>query len=318
EVRCVSNTTDIKEYKSFHLLSHVLGTYVSKKLDGSHLVGGVEGDNSLETLEFCAVSSDHHCDPFFTTSCVLENVDYHFRLKNSLKQYLQVDGQYVRIVDAFEEASSLRLSNDDGLGVRITHKNEGGEKEVFAINDDDESKPIVLEHLQEKGDHQRFDIAMTHIPKCLPDVYVKESELFLIKHQQFDSFVSLINGNNALYAGVIDNQDLQLLKFSVAKYNQAEVSGDCIYEDIEYRFRVHGPTINGFLQVEGGVLLVVSEFENASALHFHKPSAQGVRISQITTRGIRAVVAKSPTMPLYIDHPQFKTADQMFDLLPFN
>ncbi|CAO3568698.1 unnamed protein product [Mortierella alpina] len=318
EVRCIANTTNVNEYKSFRLLSHELGTYVSKKLDGSHLVGGVEGDKNLETLEFCAVSSDHHCDPFFTTSCVLENVDYHFRVKNSLKRYLKVDGQYVRIVDTFEEASSWSLFNDDDLGVRIAHEDEGGERKVFTINGDDGSQSIVLEDLQQKGDHQRFDIAMTHIPKCLPDIYVKESELFLIKHQQFNSFVSLINGNNVMNAGVKDNQDLQVLKFSVAKYNKAEVSGDCIYEDVEYRFRVHGPTIDGFLQIEGGLLIVVSEYENASALHFHKPSGQGVRISQITSRGIRAVVAKSPTMPLFIDHPQFKTADQMFDLLPFN
>ncbi|KAG0357096.1 hypothetical protein BGX24_006285 [Mortierella sp. AD032] len=317
EARCISNTTSIKEYKSFRLLSHELGTFVSMKLDGSQLVGGVEGDTSLKKLEFCAVSSDHHCDPFFSTNCILENVGYHFRLKDTSKRYLQVDGQYVRFVNTFEEASSLSLSNDDGLGVRIAHKYEGGEKKVFAIKADEESQPIVLEYLQKKGDLQRFDIAMSHIPKCLPDIYVKESELFLIKHQQFDSFVSLLNDSNVLCAGVKENQDLQLLKFSVAKYNKDEVSGECIYEDVEYRFRVHGPTINGFLRVEDGFLVVVPEFKNAGALHFHKPSAQGVRISQVTTRGIRAVVAKAPTIPLVIDHPEFKTEDQMFDLVPF-
>jgi hypothetical protein len=153
--------------------------------------------------------------------------------------------------------------------------------------------------------------------KCLPDTYIKESELFLIKHQQFDSFVSLIKGNNVLCTGVKGNQDLQQLEFSVAKYNEDEVSGDCIYEDVEYRFRVHSPTINGFLRVEDGFLVIVPEFKNAGALHFHKPSVQGVRISQVTTRGIRAVVAKAPSMPLVIDHPEFKTADQMFDLVPF-
>ncbi|KAF9305921.1 hypothetical protein BG003_001181, partial [Podila horticola] len=315
--QCISNTTGIKEYKSFQLLSRELGTYVSKKLDGSQLVGGVEGDKSLEKLEFCAVSSDHHCDPFFSTNCVLENVDYRFRLKGSPKRYLRVDGQYVQFVTTFEEASSLNLSNEDGLGVYIAHKYDGGEKKVFAIKTDEKSQPIVLEYLQKKGDHQRFDITMSHIRKCLPDIYVKESELFLIKHQQFESFVSLINGNNVLCTGVTGNQDLQLLEFSVTKYNEDEVSGDCIYEDVEYRFRVHGPTINGFLRVEDGFLVVVPEFKNAGALHFHKPSGQGVRISQVTTRGIRAVVAKAPSVPLVIDHPEFKTADQMFDLIPF-
>lgn len=127
----------------------------------------------------------------------------------------------------------------------------------------------------------------------------------------------MINGNNFLCAGVVDNQDLQLLEFSVAKYNDDEVLGDCIYEDIDYRFRIHSTTINGFLRVEDGFLVVVPEYENASALHFHKPAEQGVRISQVTTRGIRAVAAKAPAMPLIIDLPEFKTADQMFDLVPF-
>jgi hypothetical protein len=161
EAQCLPNTAGIQEYKSFQLLSHELGTYVSKKLDGSQLVGGVEGDKSLEKLEFCAVSSDHHCDPFFSTNCVLENVDYRFRLKGTPKQYLQVDGQYVRVVETFEEASALSLSNDDSLGVRIAYKYESGEKKVFAIKADEESQPIVLEYLQKKGDHQRFDITMS-------------------------------------------------------------------------------------------------------------------------------------------------------------
>ncbi|KAF9947050.1 hypothetical protein BGZ72_010905 [Mortierella alpina] len=316
EPRCISNTIGIEEYKSFRLLSQELGTLVYRKL-GSILVGGVEGDISLESLEFCVVSSDHHCDPFFPTNCALENVDYRFRVRGFPKRYLQVDGQYVRLVNDFEKASSLSLSNEDGLGVRIVHKIEGGEKKVFAIKTDEVSQPIVLEGLQEKEVRQRFDFTAAHILMCLPDVDVKESELFRIKHQQFDSFVSLFIGNNFLFASIEDNQELQVLEFSVAKYNKEGVPGDCIYEDIEYRFRVHSPTIEGFLRVEGMILVVVPEFENASALHFHKPANQGVRISQVTARGIRAVVAKSPTLPLAIDHPEFKTADQMFDLVPF-
>ena len=156
EPRCISNTIGIEEYKSFRLLSQELGTLVSRKL-GSIRVGGVEGDISLESLELCVVSSDHQCDPFFPTNCVLENVGYRFRVKGPSKRYLQVDGQYVRFVNDFEKASSLSLSNEDGLGVRIVHKIEGGEKKVFAIKTDEVSQPIVLEGLQEKEVRQRFD-----------------------------------------------------------------------------------------------------------------------------------------------------------------
>ncbi|KAF9278005.1 hypothetical protein BGZ74_003206, partial [Mortierella antarctica] len=80
DARCLPQT-DIKEYQSFELLSHELDTYVSKKFGSTRLVGGVNGDKNLQKLEFCIVSSDHHCDPIFPTNCVLENVDYRFRVK---------------------------------------------------------------------------------------------------------------------------------------------------------------------------------------------------------------------------------------------
>lgn len=140
-------------------MSHELDTYVSKKFDSTRLVGGVNGDKNLQKLEFCIVSSDHHCDPIFPTNCVLENVDYRFRIKGPEKGYLQIDGHYVRIVHNFEDASPLSLSNDDLLGVRIAYLNEDGDKNVLATSKSTEvGKPIVLEYPQKNRIRQRFEL----------------------------------------------------------------------------------------------------------------------------------------------------------------
>ncbi|KAG0040008.1 hypothetical protein BGZ82_005820, partial [Podila clonocystis] len=57
ESRCLPEAS-IKEYRSFRLLSLELDTFVSRKIDGTRLVGGVTGDKNLQQLEFCVVSED--------------------------------------------------------------------------------------------------------------------------------------------------------------------------------------------------------------------------------------------------------------------
>ncbi|KAF9324310.1 hypothetical protein BG006_000676 [Podila minutissima] len=156
--RCLPGSS-IVENQAFRLLSYELDTYVSRKLGGKHLVGGVTGDKTLQQLQFCVVSADMECEIVFPPNCVRENVDYRFRVSGSIMGYLKIDGNNVRIVREYDDASLLSLSNEDGHGTRIAYKYGNGHRYVLATSDFGEvGRPILLELPQKYRQQQRFDI----------------------------------------------------------------------------------------------------------------------------------------------------------------
>ncbi|KAF9307630.1 hypothetical protein BG003_000428 [Podila horticola] len=151
--RCLPGSS-VVENQAFRLLSYELDTYVSRKVRGDYLVAGVTGDKTLQQLEFCVVSADMECEIVLPPNCVRENVDYRFRV-SGLNGYLKIEGEYVRIVQEYDDASPLSLSNVDGLGPRIAYKH----RRVLATSDSGEfGRPIVLESPQKYRQQQRFDI----------------------------------------------------------------------------------------------------------------------------------------------------------------
>jgi hypothetical protein len=151
--------TDILEFQSFRLWSRELETYVSKKIFDNHLVGGVKDDKSFQHLEFCAVTTDEECNSVYPPNCINSDTEYRFRVNGPEKGYLQVEGHYVRIVSSFKHASTLELSGNDELGLRIAHVYEIGDENVFATSKfDEEGRPIVLEYPQKNRLRQRFDM----------------------------------------------------------------------------------------------------------------------------------------------------------------
>ncbi|KAG0014928.1 hypothetical protein BGZ82_001588, partial [Podila clonocystis] len=318
--------TDIKEYQSFELLSHELDTYVSKKIGSTRLVGGVNGDKNLQKLEFCIVSSDHHCDPIFPTNCVLENVNYRFRVKGSEKGYLQIDGHYVRIVHNFDDASALRLSNDDLQGVRIAYKNEDGEVNVLATSKfDEQGKPIVLEYPQKNRNRQRFEIIESRKTmeigdnKCIPETNIKEYQPFKLLSANLDTFLSMRFDDKKVYGGDYGNSDLKELQFCIVSTDAecTTVAGpNCIYQNVEYRFRVYGP-IKGYLRVVDEELIeIVSEFDKASGLNLYKEQGWGLRVAHHKSNGDLVVITTSaPGRPVFLEEPQKNNGRQWFDLV---
>ncbi|KAF9325211.1 hypothetical protein BG006_011281 [Podila minutissima] len=327
DARCLPQT-DIKEYQSFELLSHELDTYVSKKFGSTRLVGGVNGDKNMQKLEFCIVSSDHHCDPIFPTNCVLENVDYRFRVKGNDKGYLQIDGHYVRIVRNFEDASPLSLSNDDLLGVRIAYQYEGGDKNVLSTSKSAEyGKPIVLEYPQKNRIRQRFEIiesrkAVKKIVgdnECIPETNIKEYHPFKLLSANLDTYLSMKPGSKMVYGGAVHDPALQALDFCIVSTDMectTAIPTNCIYQNVEYRFRVFGP-VKGYLRVIDEELIeIVPEFNQASGLNLYKEQGWGLRVAhRKSNRDLLVITTSAPGHMVFLEEPQKNNGRQWFDLV---
>ncbi|KAG0084862.1 hypothetical protein BGZ93_000952 [Podila epicladia] len=325
DARCLPHA-DIREYQSFELLSHELDTYVSKKFDSTRLVGGVNGDKNLQQLEFCIVSSDHHCDPIFPTNCILENVEYRMRVKGPESAYLQIDGHYVRIVRNFDDASPLSLSNDDLQGVRIAYQYEdGGDKNVFATSKSTEyGKPIVLEYPQKSRVRQRFEMiksrkAMTEIgdKECIPQT--KQYHPFKLLSANLDTFLSMKLGDKMVYGGASHDPRLQALDFCIVSEDKectTAIHSDCVYQNVEYRFRVFGP-IKGYLRVIDEELVeIVPEFNQASGLSVYNERGLGLRVAHRKSNGdLMVITTSAPGLPVFLEEPQKNNGRQWFDLV---
>jgi len=99
----------LKEYNPFNLKSYNLKSLVSKEIDDSVIVGGVDGDKDFQQLELCIVSSEYGCNTTIPSGCIYENVEYKFKVNSPVQGYLRVVDNKVDIVDNFQEASGLNL-----------------------------------------------------------------------------------------------------------------------------------------------------------------------------------------------------------------
>ncbi|KAF9356322.1 hypothetical protein BGX26_005427 [Mortierella sp. AD094] len=152
--RCIPETS-VKEYHPFNLKSSKLNSFVSKEMEDSLIVGGVNGNKNFQQLELCIVSSDFGCDANIPSNCIYENVEYRFRVNQPVKGYLKVVGDVVEIVEDFYEGSGLNLYKEEGWGLRIAHLRYG-ERTVFATNGG--GNPLTLEPARMNDARQWFQI----------------------------------------------------------------------------------------------------------------------------------------------------------------
>ncbi|KAG0029394.1 hypothetical protein BGZ82_007981 [Podila clonocystis] len=105
--------------------------------------------------------------------------------------------------------------------------------------------------------------------KCLPSGSVKEYQTFQLKSWNLQSIVSKERDDNILVAGIPGNkmfQELELCVVSTDGECNPPYPTNCIYENVEYRFRVNGPT-EGYLRVSDNFVEIVDEFSRASPLN---------------------------------------------------
>ncbi|KAF9961659.1 hypothetical protein BGZ70_008232, partial [Mortierella alpina] len=152
--QCVPETS-IKEYRPFTLLSSKLDTFVSRPFNFPFLVGGVTGSKAFQQLEFCIVSTEHECSKTIDSNCIFENVEYRFRVNGPVEGYLKIDGDLLRVVSSFEEASGLNLYKKAGWGLRVAHV-RGDFMTVLATNG--AGAVLNMEKFKENDARQWFQI----------------------------------------------------------------------------------------------------------------------------------------------------------------
>ncbi|KAG0084863.1 hypothetical protein BGZ93_000953 [Podila epicladia] len=344
DAQCLPDIS-ITEYQKFQLWSRELQSYVSKKMYGDRVVGGVYGDKNLQQLDFCVVLYDSECEPILPANCILEDVDYYLRVSNPIKGYLQVDGHYVKIVDSFEEASPLSLSND-GSGLRISHYDNDGEVNVLATSKFNENgQPVVLEYPQRKRQRQRFDIvepneASKRIAlsepsqcisdlsvealdnQCVPGISIREYHPFSLKSTFLNSIVSKEVDSSLVVGGINGDKDLKQLELCIVSEDapcSSIIPSECIRQHGDYRFRVEAP-LNGYLRIVEGQVEIVRDFEEASALGLFKDEPDWpLRISGRREDGKRVVLAaRERGGPITAERPRTDAVHQWFEIIEAN
>ncbi|KAG0032391.1 hypothetical protein BGZ81_011001 [Podila clonocystis] len=107
-----------------------------------------------------------------------------------------------------------------------------------------------------------------HNAKCLPSGTVREYQTFQLESLYLDSIVSKEPHDNILVGGIFGNKMLQELELCVVSDDvecNPPHTTDCIYEHVNYRFRVNGP-IKGYLRVVDKVVEIVPHSSQASYL----------------------------------------------------
>ncbi|KAG0331389.1 hypothetical protein BG000_010962 [Podila horticola] len=111
--------------------------------------------------------------------------------------------------------------------------------------------------------------------KCLPSGTVKEYQTFELSSWNLNSIVSKEIDDNIVVGGIRGNkmfQELELCVVSTDGECNPPYPTNCIYENVDYRFRVNSP-IQGYLRVVGNEVVIVPDFFQASPLTLQMISA---------------------------------------------
>lgn len=110
--------------------------------------------------------------------------------------------------------------------------------------------------------------------QCLPGG-LKEYQTFNVMSYNLRSIISKELEGDIVVAGIPENKMFQELEFCIVS-TDAECNPPypthCIYDNVEYRFRVNGP-IKGYLRVVGNDVIIVPDFLDASGLNLQMISS---------------------------------------------
>ncbi|KAF9315699.1 hypothetical protein BG003_002742 [Podila horticola] len=133
--------------------------------------------------------------------------------------------------------------------------------------------------------------------KCLPIGNVKEYQTFEIRSMNLNTIISKERDDN-----IVMFQELELCVVSTDAECNPLYPTNCIYENVDYRFRVNGP-IKGYLRVVGNEVEIVPHFSQASDLSLiHIPSEGHLRIGHRSRTGeLQAFSARRAGHPIVIE-----------------
>ncbi|KAK3838919.1 MAG: hypothetical protein J3R72DRAFT_448198 [Linnemannia gamsii] len=143
--------------------------------------------------------------------------------------------------------------------------------------------------------------------ECIVEGTVKEYQTFQIKSYSLNSIVSKASDDDIVVSGVPGNkmfQELELCIVSTDAECNPPYPTNCVYDNVEYRFRVNGP-VKGYLRVDGNEVIIVPNFSDASGLNLQIISSNAaLRIGYKDYDG-NTQVFSTPTAgaPIVIEDP---------------
>ncbi|KAF9319121.1 hypothetical protein BG003_009820 [Podila horticola] len=288
---CIKN--DIKEQEPFRLWNQVLEAFVSTPEDMGALIGGDKGNKVYQPLKFCISVEGSECVTYPNAPCIRKNIEYFLRVEGLVEGYLHVEGFHQRIVNHRHEATRVYF-DDSAAGITIGHQ-ETGAMEYFLTT----SHPEIPN-------------------QCIPKTDIKEYHPFQLLSYDLKTYLSKHITSELLVGGIPDREKyFQQLEFCIVSTDMectTEIPTGCIRQNVEYRFRVHGPA-KGYLQIEDEQLRIVPDFEDASGLNLYKEKDEGLRIAHINSDGSRSVLETSaPGRAVILNEPEKDNGRQWFEI----
>ena len=150
--------TDIKVFEPFLIRNHALESFISWSRRGPVVVGGkAGGGGGLQPLHVSVVPLDKGelATEEIPDDCILEDVDYLFKINAPFAGYLRATKQYLTIVGNAKDASRLYLHKSAGQGLRIALHSPDG---ALVVATTEPSRPLVFERPESKNERQVFDL----------------------------------------------------------------------------------------------------------------------------------------------------------------
>ncbi|KAG0010062.1 hypothetical protein BGZ82_003713 [Podila clonocystis] len=128
--------------------------------------------------------------------------------------------------------------------------------------------------------------------ECIPETNIKEYHPFLLKSYGLDILLSKHINSNLLVSGFPSRskyfQELEFCIVSTDDECTTDIAANCIYEGVEYRFRVNNP-IQGYLSIEDEQVRIVPDFKDASGLNLYRGADGGMHVAHRNPDGSRSV-----------------------------
>ncbi|KAG0222208.1 hypothetical protein BGX31_009282 [Mortierella sp. GBA43] len=129
---------------------------------------------------------------------------------------------------------------------------------------------------------------------CVPGVTVREYHPFYLESVKLESLVSKKPEESLVVGGIRGNKEFQQLEVCAVSSDYGcdrNIPSNCIYPDVEYRFRVNSP-VRGHLKInDNKELEIVENYSDAPGLNLYRKEGWELRVAHRQEDGSRAVIS---------------------------
>ncbi|KAI8349743.1 hypothetical protein B0O80DRAFT_139759 [Mortierella sp. GBAus27b] len=144
------------------------------------------------------------------------------------------------------------------------------------------------------NDSYSFATAPERFDGCVPGVTVREYHPFYLESVKLESLVSKKPEESLVVGGIRGNKEFQQLEVCAVSSDYGcdrNIPSNCIYPDVEYRFRVNSP-VRGHLKInDNKELEIVENYSDAPGLNLYRKEGWELRVAHRQEDGSRAVIS---------------------------